>query len=172
MRVLEGRVHVGDDPPEGVPSYDSIEEFVAALAGAATPDTVVQAFDARYVAGRGHLETAVEHANRSMERGDNVADDRAVEILCYAAGRRQIEQAMELGVKRGTNPVLVVVDGPEEETVAEGIADRLGHGPAFDKGDRHRITSFFDITDAEVAASDASLEALVCERVALLDVEK
>ncbi|MGM0398433.1 MAG: KEOPS complex subunit Cgi121 [Halobacteriota archaeon] len=172
MRVVEGQVHIGDDGPAETPAYESVAAFVAELDAASSPKTAVQAFDARYVAGRRHLETAVEHANRSMERGENVADDRAVEILCYAAGRRQIEQALEMGLEPGTSPVLVVVDGPDEEVVAERVQTLVAHGDAFGRTDPDRITAYFDVTDAERAASDASLQSLVCERVALLDVEK
>lgn len=172
MRVVEGRVHIGPDSPADVPSYDSVVSFVAELDAASVPGTAVQAFDARYVAGRRHLETAVEHANRSMDRGENVADDRAVEILCYAAGRRQIEQALEMGLGEGTTPVLVVVDGPDEERCADQVGELVGPGEAFGRTDTDRVMAFFDITSAERSASDASVEQLVCERVALLDVEK
>lgn len=172
MRVLQGRVHVGDDPPEAVPAYEAVEDFVAALDEVGATETAVQAFDARYVAGKRHLETAVEHANRSMASGENVANDRAVEILCYAAGRRQISQALEMGVGAGTTPVLVVVDGPDEDAVAERVESLLGAGEAFGLSDPERIATFFQVTDRESEATDASLQALVCERVALLDVEK
>ncbi|MFW6265408.1 MAG: KEOPS complex subunit Cgi121 [Halanaeroarchaeum sp.] len=172
MQVVEGRVHIGDDAPAETPAYESVGAFVAELDAASRPGTAVQAFDASYVAGRRHLETAVEHANRSMERGENVADDRAVEVLCYAAGRRQIEQALAMGLDSGTSTVLVVVDGPDEERVAERVASLLAPADAVDRTDPDRIAAFFDVTDAERAASDASLESLVCERVALLDVEK
>ncbi|AKH96552.1 hypothetical protein HLASF_0038 [Halanaeroarchaeum sulfurireducens] len=170
--MVEGRIHVGEDFPPDVPAFASIEAFVAELADASTSGTAVQAFDARYVAGRRHLETAVDHANRSMDRDENVAEDRAVEILCYAAGRRQIERALEMGIGAGTTPVLVVVDGPDEVSVANRVESVLGPGEAFALSDPDRIATFFDVTDRERAATDASLQALVCERVALLDVEK
>ncbi|UWG46382.1 KEOPS complex subunit [Halanaeroarchaeum sp. HSR-CO] len=172
MRVVEGRVHIGEDAPAETPAYASVDAFVAELDGASRPGTAVQAFDARYVAGRRHLETAVEHANRSMERGENVADDRAVEILCYAAGRRQIEQALEMGLEPGTSSVLVVVDGPDEKRVAEEVETVVAPDDAFGQTDPNLIANYFDVTDPERAASDASLQSLVCERVALLDVEK
>ena len=172
MQVVEGRVHVGEDPPADVPAYDSVDDLVAALAAAGTDETAVQAFDARYVAGKRHLESAVEHANRSMTRGENVADDRAVEILCYAAGRRQIEQALEMGVDEGTTPVLVVVDGRDEAAVAERVEPIVGSAEAFGLSDPKRIATFFAVTEREREATDASLQSLVCERVALLDVEK
>lgn len=172
MRTVEGEVHVGEGAPVDGPAYDSVEAFVAELDAASTAETAVQAFDARYVAGRRHLERAVELANRSMQRGENVATDRAVEILCYAAGRRQIDQALEMGLEPGTTPVIVVLDGPDEERVAARIGDLLGPATTRDRTDPERVAGFFDITDREMAASDASLQDLVCERCALLDVDK
>jgi len=94
----------------GTASVADVDAFVAALPGGEY-DCAVQAFDAAYVADRGHLEAAVEHATRAFERGANVASDRAVEILLYAAGRRQIRQALEMGVGEGEQDVVVVVDG-------------------------------------------------------------
>lgn len=163
---------MGEGEPGDVKAYDSVEAFVAELDAASTAETAVQAFDARYVAGRRHLETAVELANRSMRRGENVATDRAVEILCYAAGRRQIDNALEMGLEPGTTPAIVVVDGSDEDRVAEQVEDLLTPTGTLDRSDPERVATFFDVTEREMAASDASLQDLVCERCALLDVEK
>lgn len=137
-------------------------------------DCTVQAFDARLVAGERHLESAVEHADRAFERGENVARDRGVEILLYAAGRRQIDRALELGVDEGENAVVAVVDGGDESGAADALAQLLT--PADTLGPEHadeaRIEAFFDVTEAERAATAATLSDLVCERVALLDVDK
>ncbi|MFB6070569.1 MAG: KEOPS complex subunit Cgi121 [Halanaeroarchaeum sp.] len=172
MRIVEGRLHVGPDPPDGVPAYESVPALVNELEDASEAGTAVQAFDARYVAGREHLETAVAHANRSVERGENVADDRSVEILCYAAGRRQIDRALAMGVGEGTTPVLVVADGPAEDRVADRVGTLVASVATLEEGEPDRIREFFDVTPAEQDATDAPLADLVCERVALLDVEK
>jgi len=135
----------------------------------------VQAFDARYVAGRDHLERAVELADRAIERGENVARDRGVEILLYAAGRRQINQAFEMGVSEGEQAVVILLDGDDEAGAVEaatGILDTTEPTVAVEHADEKRVQDFFDVTDAERAATDADLAALVRERVALLEVEK
>ncbi|OIB55553.1 KEOPS complex subunit Cgi121 [Natrialba sp. SSL1] len=143
----------------------------------------IQAFDARYVAGGQHLQRAVEFADRALERGKNVARDRAVEILLYAAGRRQIDQALDMGVSEGETHAVVLIDhaGSTEnergdlEAAREAITELesfVEPEPTLDDTDEKTLQSFFDITDAERAATDASLEALVRERVALLEVEK
>ncbi|WP_323677475.1 KEOPS complex subunit Cgi121 [Halorubellus sp. PRR65] len=192
MRVLAGTATV-----------DGLDAFVAALGDTgATHDCVVQAFDARYVTGRDHLATALRYAARAHEREDAIARDPAVETLLYAAGRRQIDRALAMGVDEGERPVVVVVasDFPDDalaETDAErecaseivdlldavdaghpsdGVDSRdAGSDVAADDGfaatDRERVREFFDVTDAELAATDATLADLVRERVVLLSID-
>ncbi|MGB9986959.1 KEOPS complex subunit Cgi121 [Salarchaeum japonicum] len=162
MRTVEGRVTVAD-----------VDAFVETLRAVGDDhDCAVQAFDAAYVAGRPHLETAVRHANRSFDRGENVARDRAVEILLYAAGRRQIRRALEMGVAEGETDAVIVVDGGDEPAAVDELRPLVDERDTLDSLDEPALTDFFDISDAERAATDASLTDLVRERVALLDVEK
>ncbi|WP_254807618.1 KEOPS complex subunit Cgi121 [Natronosalvus amylolyticus] len=167
---------------------DDLESFLETVDSVATAhDVTVQAFDASYVAGRRHLERAVELADRAIARGENVARDRSVEILLYAAGRRQIDRALEMGVSPGETRAVFVIDGAgDEAAAAAALCERLdGEGwksleretagdsdDPFEWRDSATIESFFDITEAERAATDADLETLICERVALLEVEK
>jgi KEOPS complex subunit Cgi121 len=173
MELVEGRAVVGVDADGAAEPFPDVEAFVTRLGeirevhGAA-----VQAVDARYVAGRAHLERAVALATRAHERADAIADDRAVEILLYAAGRRQINRALELGVGEGETPVVVVVDGGDEAAAAEAVRELLAPAEALDAGERDRIREFFDVSLRELEATDASLEDLICERVALLVVER
>lgn len=179
MKTVEGVVRIGSDPVienEESPSpergdFSSLDEFLSFLEAVGEGrDVTIQAFDARYVAGEEHLSAAVEHARRAMDRGTNVADDLAVEILCYAAGRRQIDQAMKMGLSEGEHEVVVVLDGPDAAAASVEIQERVEHAdPA---SDETVLRSFFGVSDRELAATDADLETLVVERVALLDVEK
>ncbi|MFB6091185.1 MAG: KEOPS complex subunit Cgi121 [Halobellus sp.] len=160
---------------EGVVAVDDVDAFVAALDEiSAETGATVQAFDARYVVSRRHLERAVALADRAIERGENVARDRAVEILLYAAGRRQITDALELGVSEGENRAVVLVDGGDEAAAAEAVRDRVLDGvePTLGDHDPDAVHEFFGITEAELDAVDGDTEALVLERVALLVVEK
>ncbi|WP_254542939.1 KEOPS complex subunit Cgi121 [Halomarina pelagica] len=166
MRLVEGTVTVED-----------VDAFVASLAAIGEEHgCAVQAFDARMVVGERHLRRAVELANRARERGEAIARDRGVEILLYAAGRRQIDRALELGVREGEDrPVVVVVDGDgrrAEADAAEAVEELVTPAATLGDYDDARVREYFDVTDAELAATDADLEALVCERVALLTVEK
>jgi KEOPS complex subunit Cgi121 len=161
---------------EGYADIDDVDTFLDDLNGiAATRGVTVQAFDARYVVGRSHLERAVELADRAIARGENVARERGVEILLYAAGRRQIDDALEMGVGEGQVPAVVVVSGDDESAerdAAAAVDDLLDPGSTLDATDPERVRAFFDVTEAELAAVDGDLTDLIAERVALLDVEK
>lgn len=160
---------------EGKAMVENVEEFVAQLGKIGDRyDCTIQAFDARYIVSRAHLERALELADRARERGEAVARERAVEILLYAAGRRQIERALELGIDEGEGPVVVLVDtiGGNEREAATAVSALLASADTLGMFDEERVREFFDIEDRELAATDASLDALVLERVALLDVEK
>ena len=162
----------------GVATVERVDDFVTTLDDIGTEyDVTVQAFDARYVVSRAHLERAVELADRAFERGENVARDRGVEILLYAAGRRQIDQALTLGVSAGTQSVVVVVDSrngdDDAETAAvEAVESRLDSTGELGDADDDRVREYFDVGDRELGVVDGDLADVVLERVALLDVEK
>ena len=167
MELLEGHLRI-----------DDLETFLETIGTVADDhDATIQAFDADAIAGRRHLERAVELADRAIERGENVARERAVEILLYAAGRRQIDRALELGVDEGEGEVVILLDGGDEVGARETLEARLDRldlepAPVLEQLAEPRLVRQFEITDAEREATDADLEALVSERVALLDVEK
>ncbi|SFR32339.1 KEOPS complex subunit Cgi121 [Halogeometricum limi] len=164
---------------EGVADVADVGAFVERVGEIATETaTTVQVFDARYVVSEAHLRRAVAFADRAFERGENVARDRGVEILLYAAGRRQIDDALAMGVEEGETPVVVLVDGGDDADDAdESAAERrvsalLAEGETLGRYDEATVRSFFDVGDAELATVEGDLESLVCERVALLNVEK
>jgi KEOPS complex subunit Cgi121 len=132
----------------------------------------IQAFDARYVVDRRHLERAVELATRAFERGENIARDRAVEVLLFAAGRRQIRRALEMGLSAGEQPAVVVVDGGDETAAVEALSDLVTPAETLGHPDESRVREFFDVTVSELDAVEGTLADLVHERVALLVVER
>jgi KEOPS complex subunit Cgi121 len=150
-----------------------VEALLSALDGvAAEYGVVAQAFDARYVAGRRHLERAVTLAARERSRGEAIADDPAMEALLYAAGRRQIDRALAMGAKTDA-PAVVVVAGARETAAADAVR-ALGHLDTHPValGDDATLREFFEVGEAELAAADGNLAGLVRERVALLVVER
>jgi len=159
---------------EGIATVDDVDAFITNLRAVGEEhDCAVTAVDARYVAGRPHLQAAVDRANRAFERDDTIADDRSIEILLYAAGRRQIERALEMGVGEGRTAAVIVIDGEDESGAASAVAELFEEEPVLDAArDDQLIRAFFDISDLELAATDAPLVDLVVERVSLLAVEK
>ena len=157
-------------------TIDDLDSFLAEIdAISEATDAAIQCFDADYVAGESHLRRAVELAERAREQGTAVAREPAVEILLYAAGRRQINQALEMGVSEGETDVVSVVSGGDEAAAEQRVRELLGATGTDDLvslGDEDTIRAFFDIGDREVAVVDGDLEDIVLERVALLDVEK
>jgi KEOPS complex subunit Cgi121 len=163
---------------EGTVELDSVDGFIDRLA-AVSDDTAgtVQAFDARYVVDRKHLARAVGVADRAIANDAAIATDRAVEFLVSAAGRRQINRAMEMGVSEGEQEVVILVDHAGDDEAAEDAAvERLSQQvhPAETLGqfDQDRVQDFFEISEQELAVADGTLADLVRERVALLPVEK
>lgn len=134
--------------------------------------SAVQAIDARYVTGADQLEAAVTLARRARERGEAIADDPALDILLYAAGTRQIDRALTIGVSEDTDVTAIVIDGGGEEAAAAAIRDSVVAEETGPDPDPEAITEWFDITEAERDVTDASLGDLVRERVALLTVER
>jgi KEOPS complex subunit Cgi121 len=162
MQVIEGTANVED-----------IDRFVARLDAIADDHgATVQAFDARYVVGRAHLARAVEVARRERERGNAIADDPGVEILLYAAGRRQIRDALEMGVAEGTSPVVAVVVGGDETQAATDLRHLFEPAETLGEYDPERVRSFFDISEQELDATAGGLADLVCERVAMLVIDR
>lgn len=158
---------------EGVAHIEAVDSFIARLNAIETEhETTVQAFDARYVVDRTHLQRAMALADRAIERGENVARQRSVETLLYAAGRRQIDQALKIGVGTGATPTVVLVDGGQERAATDAIQELLEPQQTLGNYDDDRVRSYFNITEQELAATDVGIPELVRERVVLLTVER
>jgi KEOPS complex subunit Cgi121 len=166
VRLVEGVASVGAEDPSGETAFADVDTFVDELTtvGAAT-GTTVQAFDAELVVGREHLERALELADRAFERGENVARDRGVEVLLYAAGRRQIHRALEMGVDEGETPVVVLV-AAERGAVSGGEAADREAVDAGSAADREAVDAG-SAADREAvdASSAADREADAAEQV-------
>lgn len=162
MELVEGHATIADTEAF-LANIDTIAEETGA---------VVQAFDARYVLDRTHLERAVELAGRARDRGTAIASDPGIEMLLYAAGRRQIDEALEMGVSEGECPVVAVAVGDRSRRAAERLEELLEPGETLGAYDPERVRTLFDIGASELAATDGDLAAIVHERVALLVVER
>ncbi|KKF39779.1 KEOPS complex Cgi121-like subunit [Halorubrum saccharovorum] len=177
----------------GTAVIDDLDAFLASLDEiAAETGAVVQAFDADFVVSAAHLREATRLAARAIARDEAVARDPGVEIMLYAAGRRQIDRAFALGVEEGEGRAVVLVadfggvpgaDRPDADldaavaSVEDLLASPTGSNGAINEGsdpafDAKRVREFYDIGDREIAATAGDLSDIVRERVALLDVEK
>ena len=106
--IISGIAHIGN-----------VEDFLKMLNELAKKHRVIiQVLDADQIASRGHLQFAVDKAKRAMQEGRNISKDLGIEILLYASGKRQIEQAIAMGVHPGKNDVAVVIIGDDGSTIA------------------------------------------------------
>lgn len=167
MRTIEATVTV-DATTTFIAELDSIADRTGAI---------IQAVDARYIAGDEHVETACRTARRATEREQAIARDPSVEVLLSLAACRQIEDAMAIGIDEGAGPAVIVVDGGDEDEAAAAVRDLpavklTDLEPGLERGDPAMLRDWFDIGDDELAATEATIEELVCERVALLTLDR
>ena len=178
MRCITGKVRISD-----------VDDFLAILKAIAHRYSVaIQAMDAELIAGEAHIKSAVQKALRAIRQGNSITSDLSMEVLLYAAGRRQIERALAMGVSAGDDKKIVIViidvDNKDKDldAIAGEIKQRIGltEHPMEDleleterEGKREKLMRFFNITDDEIeAVGERKLKMLVLERVALLDVYK
>jgi KEOPS complex subunit Cgi121 len=166
----------------------NVDDFLSALKAIAhTYRVTIQAVDAELIAGAEHIQSAVQKALRAMKRNRNITSELGLEILLYAAGKRQIERALEMGVRAGEQKVMIIIvdeRGEKDlEVVAEEVKRKTGMAEVsiqdlksyldYDEHKKERIRDFFAITEDELnAVGEQKLKMLVLERVALVDVLK
>ncbi len=174
----------------GKVSISNVDDFLSSLKNIAHEYAVtIQAMDAELIAGEEHIKSAVRKAMRAVERKRGITSDLGLEILLYAAGKRQIERALAMGVSEGEKKVaLVIVDagvggekdlsGATEEVkrrtgIEEEPIQELESELVYNENKKDKLKKFFNITEAEISAvGEKKLKMLVLERVALLDVLK
>ncbi len=130
------------------------------------------ALNADLICGRDHIASAVMHASRAFERGDNVSSSIAGETILYASGERQISKAVKkMGVKVGTERVALVLFGVDDP-------ERVLRELHFERDDDVLEASLekailFGISREEIKAVPADMvEDLVLERVAFVGLQK
>lgn len=162
IRILEGEIFIED-----------IEMFLRKIKEERkSKDTVILALDADKLAGEKHLKFAIEKAMNSFKTGRNIAKDPGKEIMLYAAGTRQINRAMKIGVHNGKNNIALVGIGNDIDL---SVFDEITSGNVlkYDQSKNRVLMDFFNITDEEIKAVGVDkVPELVLERVALVDVMK
>ena len=137
----------------------------------------VQAVNADAIAGMAHVEFAVGKAVESFKLKRNLARDTGMEIMLYLRGRRQIERALDLGVKPGDNNLVMVIVGDNAERALPAVHDILDTVDEsvidYSHDKDGLLMKLFEITPAEVEIVGRDrIPELVRERSALLEFEK
>jgi len=154
MKILQGVVRVED-----------ISRFLERFGNCAT------FLNADYLADKEHAELAAKKAISAWKEGRNVARTLPVEIMLYAAATRQINRAIEIGLKEGENRVVVVVLGDCVEEVKDILEEK--EVLVMDEEKIKRLKEFFNITDEELKIVGVEkLPLLIRERVILFDLSK
>ena len=132
----------------------------------------VSLLDARAVFGRDHLESAALHAIRARDARTMSSRSVAMETLLYAAGARQVQDAIRsVGLRPDTKAIGVVLFGSAK-------VDDLIHDMGWSREDgvldaEGKSLERVGISDRKAkTVSDRQRADLVLEKVALLDVEK
>ena len=158
MKILQGVIYV-----------ESLKDFLKKLNSL---DCTIVFIDANYVISKDQVEFAVKKAIKAWNEGRRVAKTLAMEILLYVAARRQISDAIEVGLKEGKNEVVAVVlddcvDKLKELGFEEQPVLRL------DKEKIERVKKFYEISDVELEIVGLEkLPLLIRERIALFDMFK
>jgi len=152
---------------EGVIDVKSVREVLKKVGNCTT------FVDAGYVVDREHVEFAVKKALKAWKEGRRVAKSLSMEILLYCAARRQISEAIEMGLKEGKNEVVAIV--LEDECLDRLKEIGFEERPVLKLDDEkvEKIKRFFDISDEELKiVGKEKLSLLIREKIALFDVFK
>jgi KEOPS complex subunit Cgi121 len=134
----------------------------------------VVVFNAAHMAGTDHVITSLEHAQRSFFEESPIANSFEMEALLYAAGSRQVMEAVRFGIHRGENAGYICFCPPSPG--ARGAFGDLVRfveedWDAIDGAKKAHLMELFGITQEELSTvGEERLPELVRERVALLDV--
>ena len=160
----------------GIVQIEDVENFLKMLNELSKKHRVIiQVLDADRIASRDHINFAVEKAKKAVHEGRNIAKDLGIEILLYASGKHQIEQAMSMGIHPGKNSVAIVIMGDATKGASSELKTVIHESPVLDytKYKKRKLIKTFDITEAEIrTVGEDKIPELVLERVALLDVMK
>ena len=131
----------------------------------------VLVIDADVVCGREHLQSAVEHAERSINAGTNSCKDMAMETMLFVSGERQISKAQEkMSPKAGSQRFALVLFDANVTDVLE--LSWLVRDDSVLECTRAKAVSFgISKTELETAGEDKAQD-LVLERVVFVEIAK
>lgn len=116
------------------------------------------------------VKFAAKKALKSWKNGKNIAKTLPIEVLLYIAARRQINEALKIGVKEGLNRVVVVLFDDCLDALKElGFVEKK----FIPKPDIKKILEFYDVNKEELeVVGIEKLPLLIKERIVLFDISK
>ncbi|WP_456474136.1 KEOPS complex subunit Cgi121 [Candidatus Pyrohabitans sp.] len=139
----------------------------------------IQLLDAHNLAGREHLEFAVEQAKKAFERGENISTDFLIEVMVRASANRQIKVALErLGI-RGSREVVAVAEEIPKEFLEHYSCRECEDVLEMTEEKYQRLKEMYGITEVEIQTlAEANFQSragvlreLIKERIALMAAE-
>ncbi|HDO19698.1 MAG TPA: hypothetical protein ENG74_03125 [Thermoplasmatales archaeon] len=146
---------------------------------------VIQVMDADMVYSKNHVISAVHHAIRAFRNGTNSTRRLSMEIMLYAAGERQIGNAIrKMGIKEDSERLVFVfvsslpdigeasgrLDDNEARRIIADLGFELDDGVIY--GNKETLRKF-GISDMEIrTVSKDKYEDLILEKVAMVDIIK
>ncbi|HDD36033.1 MAG: hypothetical protein J7K36_05915 [Archaeoglobaceae archaeon] len=126
--------------------------------------------NSEYVLDLETIKFAVKKALKSWKKGENIAKTLPIEILLYVAARRQINEALEIGIKQGFNRVVVILlDNCLELLKSLGFVEKK----FIPKPNIEKILKFYNISERELeVVGIKKLPMLIRERIVLFDIFK
>jgi KEOPS complex subunit Cgi121 len=133
-------------------------------------------FNAEHMAGTAHVAAALAHAQRSFYEESPIANSFEMEALLYAAGSRQVVDAVHFGIHHGENAGYICCCPPDtgaREALCDVVQIVEEDWETIDETKKKHLMNLFGITREELeTVGEGRLRELVCERVALLAVNR
>lgn len=164
-------------------NIQNVEEFLNNIREYAEKNKInLQVFNADLIYGEKHLISAFEHAKRAIKQKTNTTNSLEMEIMLYAAGERQLKNAIpKMGVKKGKSNLAFIFVNNFEKTQEEKLSQIVNkfikqfHLIRDDKvleGDIDTLKKF-GLTKTEIdTVTKDKYQDLILERVAMVDIIK
>ncbi len=137
----------------------------------------IQLMDPAYIAGEGHITSAIFQAEKAFLRKENISTSPLIEVLVRASLKRQIKNAFELFEPKGSNEVLAISKKYPERFIKEYECTEDESILQIDEKRYEKIKGIFDVGEREIMAVSGrefedrvkTLQRIIAERVALLN---
>ncbi len=140
---------------------------------------LIQTFDANVIFGKKHILSAINHAQRAIDRKTNTTNSLEMEILLYSSGERQLKLAIpKMGVKKGKTKIVVVFLKEKKGNLSNKKIEEFLNMVSLNRDDKvlygnENTLKLFGINDNEIeTVSKEKFSNLILEKVAMVDIIK